>query len=64
MSGYREPVVTPVAPLADDRGHAWFAGLRLRDAVECVDLADPGALDRGGLWVVVAEFDGPGRAWR
>ena len=64
MSGYREPVVTPVAPLADDRGHAWFAGLRLRDAVECVDLADPGVLDRGGLWVVVAEFDRPGRAWR
>lgn len=64
-SGYGEAVITPTsAASVPPRGHAWFAGLRLRDAVECVDLTDPSPLDRGGLWVVVAEFDGPGRAWR
>lgn len=64
-SGYGEAVITPTsAASVPPRGHAWFAGLRLRDAVECVDLTDPSPLDRGGMWVVVAEFDGPGRAWR
>lgn len=32
--------------------------------MECIDLADADALDAGGVWVVVAEFDGRGRAWR
>lgn len=65
VSGYGVAVIAPARPDAvPARGHAWFRGLRLRDAVECVDLADPSPLDRGGLWVVVAEFDGPGRAWR
>ncbi|SDS47409.1 para-aminobenzoate synthetase component 1 [Paraoerskovia marina] len=38
--------------------------------MECVDLhADPGALERGGLWFVVADFEGAerggrARAWR
>lgn len=45
-------------------GHAWFGGLQLARPVECVDLSDPGALAGGGVWVVVAEFDGPWRAWR
>lgn len=63
-------VTTPAASStlpdgAPPAGHAWFRGLRLREAVECVDLAvDPASMDRGGLWVVVAEFDGPARAWR
>jgi para-aminobenzoate synthetase component 1 len=48
----------------DATGQAWFAGLRLAGAVECIDLADPSPMDRGGVWVVVAEFEGPGRAWR
>lgn len=35
------------------------------DPVECVDLReDPAALERGGFWAVVGEFDGPVRAWR
>ncbi len=58
----------PVALLGGDRdtvpGHAWFRGLRLARPVECVDLADAGALAGGGVWAVVAEFDGPWRAWR
>lgn len=63
--GYGEPVIPPTrADPAAAAGHAWFAGLRLRHAVECIDLADASPLDRGGLWVVVAEFDGPARAWR
>lgn len=45
-------------------GHAWFAGVRAARPVECVEL--PGDADRltSGFWVVVAEFEGRGRAWR
>ncbi len=46
-------------------GTAWFRGIRAYDVVEEVDLrVDPDALSRGGWWVLVAEFDGPWRAWR
>ncbi len=52
-------------PTVDTPGDAWFAGRRLRGAIECVDLADdPGALRRPGHWVVVGEFEGRVRAWR
>ncbi|GAB2679193.1 chorismate-binding protein [Thalassiella azotivora] len=44
---------------------AWFDGLLARDLAEAVDLADdPDALDRGGWWAVVADFEGRVRAWR
>lgn len=44
---------------------AWWAGRYARDLVESVDLADdPGALERGGWWAVVADFEGRARAWR
>ncbi|MBI9115299.1 chorismate-binding protein [Sanguibacter suaedae] len=46
-------------------GYAQFGRLEGRSPVEVVDLADtPEALDRGGVWFVVAEFDGRARAWR
>lgn len=51
-------------------GWASFGARAARDVVECVDLAtDPTAMDAGGLWFVVADFEGPerggrARAWR
>ena len=46
-------------------GAAWFAGVRARGPVECVDLiADADRVARGGFWVVVGDFDGRVRAWR
>ncbi|WP_407342814.1 chorismate-binding protein [Pengzhenrongella phosphoraccumulans] len=48
-----------------DGGEAWFAGLRARGVVECVDLvAEPERVAAGGLWAVVGDFEGPVRAWR
>lgn len=46
-------------------GCAWFAGVRARRAVECVDLvAEADRVARGGFWVVVGDFEGRVRAWR
>ena len=46
-------------------GAAWFPGLRLRHAVECVDLAtDAARVSAGGCWAVVGDFEGRVRAWR
>lgn len=46
-------------------GRAWFRGVRAHGAVDYVDLHErPDALEHGGWWVVVAEFDGPWHAWR
>lgn len=54
----------PAARRAPEVGEAWFAGVRARGAVECVDVgADPGRLDRG-YWAVVGDFEGRVRAWR
>jgi para-aminobenzoate synthetase component I len=47
-----------------DRGSAWFAGLTLSDPVECVELPADADRLRSGLWAVVVEFEGRGRAWR
>jgi para-aminobenzoate synthetase component I len=47
------------------RGYARFAEREGREPVDSVDLtAEPDALCRPGVWFVVAEFDGPARAWR
>ncbi|MEE6297151.1 chorismate-binding protein [Georgenia wangjunii] len=44
---------------------AQFPGVRARGAVQSVDLCrDPAVLRAGGWWAVVADFDGPARAWR
>ncbi|HEY8718020.1 chorismate-binding protein [Pengzhenrongella sp.] len=49
----------------DVAGAAWFAGVRARGAVECVDLeVEPERVAAGGFWAVVGDFDGPVRAWR
>lgn len=49
----------------NQQGYARFAGIEARRPVEMVDLAtDPQALRRGGVWFVVAEFEGRARAWR
>lgn len=45
-------------------GHAWFAGIRASRPVECVRLPDEAGRLRSGFWVVVADFEGAGRAWR
>ncbi|UFU04638.1 chorismate-binding protein [Ruania suaedae] len=46
-------------------GQAWFRGAHASGVLEHVDLrVEPDALDRGGWWAVVAEFDGPIHAWR
>lgn len=48
-----------------DGGSAWFAGLRARRVVECVDLkTQPERVAAGGFWAVVGDFEGPVRAWR
>jgi para-aminobenzoate synthetase component I len=47
------------------RATARFRGVEARHAVECVDLgAHPDALDGGGFWAVVGDFEGRVRAWR
>lgn len=44
---------------------AWFRGRRAHEVVGYADLrSEPDALEAGGWWVVVAEFDGPWHAWR
>ena len=44
---------------------ARFAGVHLRDVVECVDvLVEPERLTRPGWWALVGEFEGRVRAWR
>ena len=49
----------------NQQGYARFAGVEARRPVEMIDLArDPQVLRRGGTWFVVAEFEGPARAWR
>ncbi|WP_370449880.1 chorismate-binding protein [Cellulomonas sp. PhB143] len=59
-----EPSSRPAAGLAQ------FGRVGARGVVECVDLTrEPQRLDDGGLWFVVADFDGPERggrrrAWR
>lgn len=50
--------------MTGDTGWATFAGLVATDAVECVDVrAEPERLATG-TWFVVADFEGPARAWR
>lgn len=57
--------VGSVSGVDNQQGYARFAGLEARRPVEMVDLAtDPQALQRGGTWFVVAEFEGRARAWR
>ena len=52
-------------PAGAGEGSAWFAGVRARGPVECVDLiAGADCVARGGFWVVVGDFDGRVRAWR
>lgn len=67
--GYRGRVRAPGPPvdLTGPRpgdGHAWFAGTRASRPVECVRLPDEAHRLRAGFWVVVADFEGDGRAWR
>ena len=45
-------------------GWAQFAGREAREVVECVDIGTAPERLHGGLWFVVAEFDGPACAWR
>ncbi|MEJ5944569.1 chorismate-binding protein [Pseudokineococcus basanitobsidens] len=46
--------------MRDHSPAAWWGGLLATGLVEVVDLAeDPGALDRGGRWFVVADFEAP-----
>lgn len=46
-------------------GYARFGRLTGRRALETVDLRrEPDALDAGGVWFVVADFEGAARAWR
>ena len=61
------PGPAALPPPADEArpGEAWFAGVRARRPVECVDLErDAAVVSRGGFWAVVGDFDGPVRAWR
>lgn len=44
---------------------AWWAGRLASDVTDVADLAErPDALDDGGWWAVVADFEGRVRAWR
>lgn len=53
----------PATP--DGDGEAWFADVRARGLVECVDVLDtPERLAEPGFWAVVGEFEGRVRAWR
>ncbi|NTW39376.1 MAG: chorismate-binding protein [Cellulomonadaceae bacterium] len=59
------PDAPPRGPQHGAPGRAWFAGVRAKGVLECVDLAnDAGALDAGGFWAVVGDFEGRLRAWR
>jgi para-aminobenzoate synthetase component I len=61
------PAAPPDAPGAarPGNGSAWFAGRLATGLVEVADLRrDPGALDRGGWWAVVAEFEGAATGYR
>lgn len=50
--------------MTGDTGWATFAGRVATHAVECVDVrSEPGRLATG-TWFVVADFEGPARAWR
>ncbi|WP_129787670.1 chorismate-binding protein [Promicromonospora panici] len=50
--------------MTGDTGWASFAGRIATDTVECVDVrAEPERLATG-TWFVVADFEGPARAWR
>ncbi|HQY33148.1 MAG TPA: chorismate-binding protein [Actinotalea sp.] len=42
----------------------WFAGVRGRGAVECIDLATDGDRVTSGMWAVVGDFEGRVLAWR
>jgi para-aminobenzoate synthetase component 1 len=54
----------PPSDVTRDTGWASFAGRVATDAVECVDVrAEPERLATG-TWFVVADFEGPARAWR
>lgn len=47
------------------QGIASFSKVSASSPVEFADLnADPNALEKGGLWLVVADFEGRIRAWR
>ncbi len=52
------------AAAAADAGHAWFAGIRAGRPVESIRLPEEADRMRAGFWVVVADFEGDGRAWR
>jgi para-aminobenzoate synthetase component 1 len=52
------------APSRRGEGQAWFAGIRAGRPVECVTLPDGAGRLATGFWVVVADFDGGGHAWR
>lgn len=46
-------------------GLAWFGSTVARDVIDRADLAkQPHALEAGGWWAVVADFEGRARAWR
>lgn len=46
-------------------GTAWFGSTTAHTVVDSADLRTrPEALEDGGWWAVVADFDGPVRAWR
>ena len=60
----RSTTVGAATGVTRDTGWASFAGRVATDAVECVDVrAEPERLATG-TWFVVADFEGPARAWR
>jgi para-aminobenzoate synthetase component I len=59
-----DDVPATVPEVTGATGWASFAGRVATDAVECVDVREqPERLERG-TWFVVADFEGPARAWR